>query len=62
MKIFREVLNKIIIYFNASILGQAIFQTFQGKYKVATIELFVVVGLFIIGYFVERFNNIKEWF
>lgn len=60
MKIFKEVINKIIIYIGGMILGQAIFQTTQSNYKVATIELFVVSGLFIIGYFVERFKNIKE--
>lgn len=57
MKIFKEVLNKINITFGAILLGQAICQTIQGNYKVATIELFVVTGLYIVGYFVERFSK-----
>ena len=57
MKIFKDVLSVVTSVLGGSLFGNAIGQTISGDYKTATIELFILSGLFIVGYCVERFSK-----
>lgn len=57
MKIFKNALCTINTTFGAVLLGHAIGSTIIGDYKVSTILLFIVTGLFTVSYFVERFSK-----
>lgn len=57
MKIFKDVLSVVNSVLGGAFFGNAIGQTISGDYKTATIDLFVVSGLFIVGYCVERFSK-----
>lgn len=57
MKIFKDIMCQVNTTFTAAIFGSAIFRTFIGDYKTATILLYIVAVLFIVGYFVERFSK-----
>jgi hypothetical protein len=57
MKRFKDVLSVINSVLGGALFGNAIRQTIIEDYKTATIELFILSGLFIVGYCVERFSN-----
>lgn len=57
MKIFKDIMNAINVTLGAGMLGTAIGRTIQSDYKTSTILLFVVVSLFIVSYFAERFGK-----
>ncbi len=57
MNKFRDILNAINITLGAGFFGAGATRLFVGDYKTAAWSLFIVAILFIIGYFVERFND-----
>lgn len=57
MKRFNNIMQSVNTTFGAALLGNAIAQTMKGNYKESTILLFVVSGLFVVGYFTERLSK-----
>ena len=57
MKIFKDILSIVNSVWGGVLFGNAIGQTINGNYKTATIELFILSGLFIVGYCIERFSK-----
>lgn len=57
MKAFKDIMCQLSTTLVAAIFGNAIFRTFVGDYKTATILLYIVAVFFIVSYFAERFNK-----
>lgn len=57
----RNLMFAMISTLGASFYGCAIGSIiFHNDYKTASIELLIASTLYIIGYFTERINNVKE--
>ena len=60
MKIFKEVMCKIITTFGAALFGHTIVRIIYKDYFASIITLLILLVLLGVGYFTEYFTNDKR--